>query len=150
MEYSEARAFIYNASKGKLEEAEKLYGLDLPLLTADTVVVGSDGEILRKAKNENDALRILQTISGAEIAIISCVHLKSKEKLFIDISATHYMFDRFDDDRMQEYISSGEWRGKAGACMVEGFCKKYIKSVRGLESTAMGLQIEVIMPWIGE
>jgi septum formation protein len=32
--------------------------------------------------------------------------------------------------------------------MVEGFCKKYIKEVRGLESTAMGLQVEKILSWI--
>jgi septum formation protein len=31
--------------------------------------------------------------------------------------------------------------------MVEGFCKQYIKSVDGFESTAMGLQVEVILPW---
>ena len=149
LEYSDGRAFIYHASKGKLAEAESRYGLDMPLLTADTVVVGSGGEILRKAKDENDAIRILQSISGSEIAIISCVHLKSKDRLFVDISATHYLFERFEESDLKKYIESGEWRGKAGACMVEGFCKKYIKSVRGLESTAMGLQVEVIMPWIG-
>jgi len=32
--------------------------------------------------------------------------------------------------------------------MVEGFCKKYIKEVIGLESTAMGLQAEKLMPWL--
>ncbi len=31
---------------------------------------------------------------------------------------------------------------KAGAIMVEGFCKPYIKSVVGYESTAMGLCVE--------
>lgn len=150
LRYDDARAFIYHASKGKLEEAKKLYGLDLPLLTADTVVVGSGAEILRKAKDEDDAFRILHTISGSEIAIVSCVHLNSKKRLFVDISATHYLFDKFDESDLKHYIDSGEWRGKAGACMVEGFCKKYIKSVRGLESTAMGLQVEIIIPWIGE
>ncbi|NPA87509.1 MAG: septum formation inhibitor Maf, partial [Epsilonproteobacteria bacterium] len=30
----------------------------------------------------------------------------------------------------------------------EGFCKRYIKEVRGLESTAMGLQVEVLKPWL--
>jgi septum formation protein len=32
--------------------------------------------------------------------------------------------------------------------MVEGFCKKYILEVDGLESTAMGLQVEVLLPWL--
>jgi septum formation protein len=34
--------------------------------------------------------------------------------------------------------------------MVEGFCKPYIREVRGLESTAMGLQVEILRPWIEE
>ena len=43
---------------------------------------------------------------------------------------------------MQEYLDSGECFGKAGAIMVEGFCKPYIKNVIGFESTAMGLCVE--------
>ncbi len=149
LNYSDARSFIYYASKGKLANAQDRYGLDIPLLTADTVVVGSDGEILRKAKDESKAREILNSISGKEIAIMSCVHLKDKNRLFVDLSATYYKFANFDKDKLDEYINSGEWRGNAGACMVEGFCKEYILEVRGLESTAMGLQVEVIIPWIG-
>jgi septum formation protein len=40
------------------------------------------------------------------------------------------------------------WKDKAGACMVEGFCKKYIKSQIGLTSTAMGLSIEKLIPYL--
>lgn len=32
--------------------------------------------------------------------------------------------------------------------MVEGFCKPYIQSVKGLESTAMGLSIEKLIPFL--
>lgn len=42
---------------------------------------------------------------------------------------------------LHHYLESDEWRGKAGACMVE-FCKSYIEKVVGLESTAMGLSVE--------
>ena len=38
--------------------------------------------------------------------------------------------------------------GKAGAIMVEGFCKPYIKSVDGYESTAMGLCVEKLLPYL--
>jgi septum formation protein len=62
----------------------------------------------------------------------------------IDISKTEYLFETFDMDDVDSYIESGEWRGKAGACMVEGFCKKYIKSTKGYESTAMGLNTNLL------
>ena len=49
---------------------------------------------------------------------------------------------------MDNYINSGECMGKAGAIMVEDFCKPYIKTVIGYESTAMGLCIEKLLPFV--
>ena len=145
-----AKDFVYTASKGKLEAAVREFGLDMPLLCADTVIAAHDGTILRKAKNVDDARRILNIQSGSTISIISSLHYRSKTLAFSDISATHYHFASFEEEDLEAYLESGQWRGKAGGCMVEGFCKKYIKSVDGYESTAMGLQVETLLPWIGK
>jgi len=145
-----AKDFVYTASKGKLEAAVREFGLDIPLLCADTVIAAADGSILRKAKDVEDARRILNIQSGSTISIISSLHYKSQTLAFSDISATHYHFAPFEKDDLEAYLARGLWRGKAGGCMVEGFCKKYIKSVDGYESTAMGLQVEVFLPWIGK
>jgi len=143
-----AKDFVYTASKGKLEAAIREFGLDVPLLCADTVIAAQDGSILRKAKDMADARRILNIQSGSTISIISSLHYRSKTLAFSDISATHYHFLPFEEEELEAYLESGLWRGKAGGCMVEGFCKKYIKSVEGYESTAMGLQVETLLPWI--
>ena len=143
-----AKDFVYTASKGKLEVAVKAFGLEIPLLCADTVIAAEDGTILRKAKDIEDARRILNIQSGSTISIISSLHYKSKTLAFSDISATRYHFSTFEKDDLEVYLESGLWKGKAGGCMVEGFCKKYIKSVEGYESTAMGLQVECLLPWI--
>ena len=143
-----AKDFVYTASKGKLEAAVREFGLEIPLLCADTVIAAADGSILRKAKDIEDARRILNIQSGSTISIISSLHYKSKTLAFSDVSATHYHFSIFEEEDLEAYLESGLWRGKAGGCMVEGFCKKYIKSVDGYESTAMGLQVEVLLPWI--
>lgn len=143
-----AKNFVYTASKGKLEAAIREFGLEIPLLCADTVIAASDGTILRKAKNVEDARRILSIQSGSTISIISSVHYKSKTLAFSDISATYYHLAPFEEKDLEDYLESGLWQGKAGGCMVEGFCKKYIKSVDGFESTAMGLQVECLLPWI--
>jgi septum formation protein len=86
--------------------------------------------------------------SASTISIISSLQFRTKDFLLVDTSATHYHFDTFVEEDLEAYLDSGLWRGKAGGCMVEGFCKKYIKSVDGFESTAMGLQVEVLLPWI--
>ena len=143
-----AKDFVYAASKGKLEAAERLYGLEVPLLCADTVIATAEGMILRKPKDREDARDILMMQSGSTISIISSVHFKSQQFLFTNIAATHYHFSPFDPEALEQYLDSGLWQDKAGGCMVEGFCKPYIKRVEGLESTAMGLQVEYIFPWI--
>jgi len=136
--------FVYQATLGKYEANLKAFGFDdYPLLVADTVVT-SQNQILRKAKCVDDARNILMTQSGNITSIITCFIYHAKDRKIVDISQTDYLFDTFDADDLEAYLQSGEWRGKAGACMVEGFCKPYIKEVRGYESTAMGLSVEVL------
>ena len=145
--FTAPRAFVYNVVKGKLADAVNRYGLENKLLVADSVVV-VNGKIVRKAKSKQEAKELLLMQSGNEASIMSCAALKGADFTFWDLSETKYIFNKFDEDDLQKYLDSGLWRGKAGACMVEGFCKKYIKKVVGLESTAMGLQIEKIIPWL--
>ena len=143
-----AKDFAYIASKGKLEAAIQEFGLEIPLLTADSVILSHDGELLRKPKDIDDAKRILELQSGSMMAIISAMHYKSKFFYMTDLSATYYNFSIFDSNDLDSYLESGLWQGKAGGCMVEGFCKKYIKSVYGHESTAMGLNVERLLGWL--
>jgi septum formation protein len=88
------------------------------------------------------------TQSGNITSIITCFIYHAKDRKIVDISKTDYLFDTFDTQDLERYLESGEWRGKAGACMVEGFCKPYIKEVKGYESTAMGLSVEVLQAFL--
>ena len=141
---SSPKNFVYKATLGKYEANLKAFGYnDFPLLVVDTVVA-SGGKILRKAKSLDEAREILLTQSGNITSIITCMIFQSPKIKIIDISTTDYLFADFDLKDLEEFLKSGEWIGKAGACMVEGFCKPYIKSVKGYESTAMGLNVEIL------
>jgi len=141
--------FVYQATVGKYEVALKTFDYrEMPLLVSDTVVT-SGGEILRKAKSLEDARRILKKQSGNVTSIVTCMIYKSEKLELIDISSTDYVFDAFDETDLEQYLASGDWQGKAGGCMVEGFCKPYIREVKGYESCAMGLSVEVLKAFIG-
>ncbi|MEA3373183.1 MAG: septum formation inhibitor Maf [Campylobacterota bacterium] len=145
---SSPKNFVYQATLGKYETNYKSFGCgEYPLLVADTVVT-SQNQILRKARCLDDARNILMTQSGNVTSIITCMIYKTPKLELLDISSTDYLFGDFDQDDLERYLDSGEWRGKAGGCMVEGFCKPYIKEVRGFESTAMGLSVEVLKPFL--
>ena len=145
---TDPKSFCYEATKGKFDELYKKYGIEeMPLLVADSVVT-CEGKLLRKAKDLNDAEFMLELQSGNITSVITCMIYKSKEKEIIDISITTYEFKKFDKKHMQNYLDSGVCFGKAGAIMVEGFCKPYIKNVLGFESTAMGLCVEKLQMFI--
>lgn len=137
----DAKAFVYNASFGKFEDALARYGFEIPILVADTVV-SADGKILRKANDRDEAKELLKLQSGNRVSIITCMIYKSLNSEMIDISSTDYQFSKFDEQDLKEYLNSQKWMGKAGAIMVEEFAKKYILEQRGLKSTAMGLTVE--------
>jgi len=140
--------FVTLASFGKFKECVKCFDSQ-DIVTADTVVTdGSD--ILRKASSKEDAEKILLKQSGREIRIVTCMWVRFKGRVFSRLDETVYEFFPFEKEDLKKYLDSGEWQGKAGACMVEGFCKKYIKTVKGYESTAMGLCVEELLKIIGE
>jgi septum formation protein len=147
IEAASPKEFVYKATVGKMEAALLAFGSDEALLCADTVVT-ADNKILRKAKEKEDARAILLSQSGNTVSIITCTYLRSPQHIFLDISSTDYRFRPFALGDLEHYLASDTWRGKAGACMVEGFCKKYIDSVRGYESCAMGLSVEKLLPFL--
>jgi len=144
---SDPYKYVYQIALGKLKSARSLYGVSIPLICADTIVCAR-GEILGKASSKEEARRFLALQSGNKVEIISATMFLSEKIRFEDLSVTTYFFDTFSQEDIESYLDSGEWSGKAGACMVEGFCKKYIKNAVGLESTAMGLSIERILPFL--
>jgi len=140
--------FVRIATLGKFEELLNKYGIEeMSLLVADSVVT-CDGKLLRKAKNKEDARAMLELQSNNTTSVITCMIFKSKETYLFDVNKTTYEFDTFKKEDLDEYINSGLCMGKAGAIMVEGFCKPYIKKVNGYESTAMGLCIEKLLPFL--
>ena len=145
--YKNPKDFVYYATKGKMQTAIKLFGLKTPILTADTVVTANN-KILRKAKDKDDARKILNLQSGNKVSILTCMIYKSKQKEFLNLAVTYYLFKKFGKNAIELYLQTDEWKGKAGACMVEGFCKKYIKDVIGYESTAMGLCVENLLEFM--
>lgn len=131
------------AQENKLEDA-----LRGGILCADSVV-SVDGKLLRKAKNKQEAINMLEFQSTKRVSILTALAYKSQRGSFTDMSACHLELGRFDEAHLREYVDSGLWRGKAGCVMVEGFHRRYIRTQVGLESSALGLSIEKLLVFLG-
>ena len=145
LRYSSPKSFCYYATQGKLHRFLELHGLKEPVLAADTVVT-CKGRLLQKASTEEEARTMLALQSGSRVSILTCMMYKTSVFEFVDISTTHYDFAVFNQTHLEAYLQEGAWQGKAGAIMVEGFCKPYIRAVVGYESNAMGLCVEKLLP----
>lgn len=141
------KVFAYTAALGKYTSALRQYGLEIPLLIVDSVV-SCNGILQRKAKSEAQALAFLEAQSGGILSVISCAILHCKAFYYMDLSATHYVLECFGKNEMESYLQSGLWRDKAGAVMVEGFHKGFIKEQIGSTHNAMGLHIEALLPFL--
>lgn len=141
------RMFAYQATLGKHKKALEKYGLELPLLIADSVV-SCNGALQRKARSVKEARDFLCLQSGGTLSVISCAILHSQAFYCLDISVTHFTLDFFNQKDIEDYLSSDVWQNKAGAVMIEGFHKKYIKTQIGTTYNAMGLNIEALLPFL--
>ncbi|MDR0664603.1 MAG: septum formation inhibitor Maf [Helicobacteraceae bacterium] len=139
--------FVYRAATGKAANAIARFGEARSIIAADTAVCVQN-RLLRKARDREDAKEKLLLQSGNDVSIVTCSVFHSPSKELIDISQTRYQFARFDEADLERYLDDGDWRGKAGAIMVESFAKPYIISRSGYTSCAMGLTIEVVLPFI--
>lgn len=144
---SSASKLVYQIAKGKWQRYMSLFGEKDSVICADTVVV-CKGRILGKANDASEARQMLELQSGAKVDILTAMIYHTPILHLEELAITSYLFESYDPKDLQDYLESNEWEGKAGACMVEGFCKPYIKNVLGFESTAKGLCIETLKPFL--
>lgn len=105
--------------------------------------------LLRKAKTPTQARIMLELQSGNPISIITAFAYQSCKGFFCNVDCAEFLLDKFCQDDIEQYVKSSLWQGSAGCVKVEGFHKGYILSQKGLESCALGLSFERILPFLG-
>ena len=86
----------------------------LPLLAADTTVI-LDGQVLGKPADRDDAIRILQALSGQTHQVHTAVALWTGDRLLEAVSITQVQMRPLQPDEIARYCDSGEPYGTAGA-----------------------------------
>ena len=117
-----------------------------PILCADTTVnlPGSpDHEILGKPRDEEDAVRILQILSGQTHWVYTAVAI-TPEPTSTPVCAlqkSRLRFTTLSPEQIKSYVSSGEGFGKAGAYGIQGMAASFIEEISGSYSGIMGLPL---------
>ena len=124
---------------------------DFLLLGADTVVV-LESQILGKPKNEQDAIHILNQLSGQVHDVITgfCLFDLRSERLILGHESTRVYFKNLLSQEIKDYVDSGDPMDKAGAYGIQGEARKFIERFDGSHNNVVGLPIEKIQDVVRE
>jgi septum formation protein len=111
------------------------------VLAADTVV-GVGRRILPKAETEAEARRCLELLSGRRHRVFTAVVLaqpggRRSRRLVESLVA----FQRLTGAQIEDYVASGEWRGKAGGYAIQGRAEAFVRFLGGSHSNVVGLPL---------
>lgn len=125
-----------------MRKAEAVYPLckGRPLVAADSVVA-IDGLILGKPADDEDARCTLRWLSGRTHEIYTGVCIMANGKSDVFHASTQVQFYPLSEEEIEEYVSLGESRGKAGSYGIEGKGVMLVESIKGDYSNIVGLPV---------
>ena len=140
---------------GKVCGHEAEYGLEVTdgeavfILAADTVV-SLDNKNLGKPSNEEEAARMIRSISGRSHSVYTGVTIVKYEvgsegyevKTFFDETLVHVK--SLTEQEIADYVSLGECMDKAGAYAIQGEFGQYIEGFEGDYRNVVGLPYEKV------
>lgn len=113
----------------------------LPALGSDTIVL-LDGEVLGKPESREEAVCMLQSLSGRTHQVYSGVALALDTKTVLDtLNITEVTFGEMPEPWIRQYCQGDEPMDKAGAYAVQGGTGQYIRRIEGSYSSVMGLPL---------
>lgn len=133
----EAAEFL-SRSKADAFTAEELKS-NILVITADTIVSIGD-EILGKPANRNEAVEILELLSGKIHEVITGVTLKTAEKQHTFSVSTKVKFKNLSNSEIEYYIDKFQPYDKAGAYGIQEWIGHVaIEQIEGSYFNVMGL-----------
>ncbi len=113
---------------------------DAVVFGCDTVVA-LDGQILGKPENDEDAKRMLRTLSGRRHTVSTGVCIADGNNVKTFFNTTEVEFYPLSEETVESYVSTGECSDKAGAYGIQGYGRVLVKEISGDYFSVMGLPV---------
>lgn len=111
------------------------------VLAADTVVaVGR--RVMPKAEMTDQALGCLSLLSGRGHRVFTAIALAEEGgRIRSKLVETRVRFKRLSRQDIDDYVASGEWRGKAGGYAIQGLAGSFVVKLVGSYTAVVGLPL---------
>ena len=110
------------------------------VLGADTTVV-VDGVILGKPDSEDQAVEMLQQLSGRTHQVMTGIALTGNGYANSQVVVTHVTFKDLDVALCRRYWQTGEPCDKAGGYGIQGYAAVFVGKIEGSYSNVVGLPL---------
>ncbi|MBR9830374.1 MAG: septum formation inhibitor Maf [Oceanospirillales bacterium] len=134
-----ARDYVERLALEKAQACLHRHG-DAVILGSDTSVV-VDGCILGKPVDEDDAVQMLQRLSGRCHQVMTAIAVVSAQQQQVQTVVTDVTFVTLDEARCRAYWRTGEPCDKAGAYGIQGLGAVLVKRIEGSYSAVVGLPL---------
>lgn len=122
-------------------KADAVMRPDAFVLAADTVVAAGR-RILPKTEDEPAARKCLELLSGRRHRVLTALVVRAPDgRRSTRLSESVVAFHRLTAAQIEDYLASGEWRGKAGGYAIQGRAAAHIKFISGSYSGVVGLPL---------
>ncbi len=121
----------------------------LIVLGADTCVL-CQGEILGKPRDQADARRMLELLSGRTHQVLTGLAALTATESFADVEITQVTFNVIEEQELIRYLASGEPMDKAGAYGIQGYAARWIPRIEGDYFNVVGLPIARTVALVAE
>jgi septum formation protein len=114
------------------------------ILGVDTLVA-LEGRIYGKPVDERQARETMRALSGATHTVFSGVALLSDGRERTALAGTEVTFRALDEELIDWYVATGEWRGRSGGYAIQGVGAALVREVRGEHENVVGLPVATLL-----
>jgi septum formation protein len=124
---------------------------------ADEAVLGVDtlvsigARIWGKPADASEAATTLRALAGRRHAVVSGVCLVADGAQRMAAATTLVDFRQLNDELIEWYLASGEWRERAGGYAIQGRGAAMVEAIEGDYTNVVGLPVATLLalaPWL--
>jgi septum formation protein len=140
---------LENAFRKARAVADRL-GAARPVLGVDTIVaVGR--QIFHKPPDAQAARATLSALAGREHSVLSGVCLIEGDRVQTAATRTRVRFRALSSRQIDDYVETGEWRGRAGGYAIQERGALLVRAIEGDYLNVVGLPVATLAdlaPWL--
>lgn len=136
----QSKQFAYIKAKTVFDKTEG----DRLVIGSDTMVI-KDGKLYGKPENEEEAIKMIETLQGAKHQVITslCVLVKNNENYeeYLDYDIADVYIKNMSKQEIEKWVKENEVLDKAGAYAIQSKFAVYVDKIEGNYSTVVGLPV---------